>query len=44
LELERRFEPPNETINPDRLLSHGGFQHPLALYDALLSPSTTEVH
>ncbi|MCP3883471.1 MAG: hypothetical protein GY701_34465, partial [Sulfitobacter sp.] len=44
LDLERRFEPRNEETRPDRLLSSGGFQHPLALYDALLSPSATEVH
>lgn len=43
LELERRFEPQKEEMNPDRLLSGGGFQHPLALYDALLSPPATEV-
>jgi transposase InsO family protein len=46
LDLERRFEPRNEERSPDGLLSRGGFQHPLALYDALLrpSPSTPEVH
>jgi len=44
LELERHFEPRNEEMSPDGLLTCGGFQHPLALYDALLSPSTTEVH
>ena len=44
LELERRFEPQKEEMNPEGLLSCGGFQHPLALYDALLSPSATEVH
>jgi len=44
LDLERRFEPKAEESNPDELLSRGSFQHPLALYDALLSPSATEVH
>ncbi len=44
LALERRFEPRNEASNPDELLTSGGFQHPLALYDALLSPSATEIH
>ena len=44
LELERRFEPRNKATRPHRLLTCGGFQHPLALYDALLSPSATEVH
>ena len=44
LELERRFEPRTAERSPDELLSSGGFQHPLALYDALLSPSATEVH
>ena len=44
LKLERRFEPRNEARSPDELLTCGGFQHPLALYDALLCPSTTEVH
>ena len=44
LELEHRFAPQYEPIDPEQLLAHGGFQHPLALYDALLSPSTAEVH
>ena len=43
LELERRFEPRNADTRPDGLLVHAGFQHPLALYDALLSRSATEV-
>jgi hypothetical protein len=43
LELERRFEPRNENTRSDGLLVHAGFQHPLALYDALLSRSATEV-
>ena len=44
LELERRFEPQSEERSPEELLSRGGFQHPLALYDALLSPCAMEVH
>ena len=44
LELERRFEPRTEQRSPDELLSRGGFQHPLSLYDALLSPCATEIH
>ncbi len=44
LDLERRFGSQTEETRPDRLLAGGGFQHPLALYDALLSPSATEVH
>ncbi len=44
LELERWFEPKTEEASPDELLSRGGFQHPLAIYEALLSPSATEVH
>lgn len=43
-DLERRFASQAEETSPDRLLSHGGSQHPLALYDALLSPCATEVH
>lgn len=43
LELEHRFEPRNADTRPDGLLLHAGFQHPLALYDALLSRSATEV-
>lgn len=44
LDLERRFASQAEETSPDRLLSHGGSQHPLALYDALLSPCAPEVH
>jgi len=44
LELEHRFAPQSEETSPDGLLSGGGFQHPLALYDDLLSPSATEIH
>ncbi len=44
LDLERRFASQAEETSPDQLLSHGGSQHPLALYDALLSPCATEVH
>jgi hypothetical protein len=44
LELERRFEPRNEQASADGLLTRGGYQHPLALYDDLLSPCATEVH
>ena len=44
LELERRFAPRNEEASPDELLSHGGYQHPLAVYDALLPVCAGEVH
>ncbi len=44
LELERRFEPQNEEVSADGLLNRGGYQHPLAHYDDLLSPCATEVH
>ncbi len=44
LDLERRFASQAEETSPDQLLSHGGSQHPLALYDALLSSCATEVH
>jgi hypothetical protein len=44
LELERRFEPQTEETSPEGLLSSGGFQHPLSLYDALLSPCATEIY
>jgi hypothetical protein len=44
LELERRFAPRNEDTSPQGRLLQGGFQHPLALYDALLPASAGEVH
>jgi len=45
LELERRFAPrTEEASSPDELLLHGGYQHPLALYDALLPVCAGEVH
>ena len=44
LELERRFAPPSEQLSPDELLAHSGYQHPLALYDALLPSGAGEVY
>jgi hypothetical protein len=45
LELERRFAPrTDEAFSPDELLCQGGYQHPLAAYDALLPVCAGEVH
>ena len=42
LALEQRFAPPPEPTAIEALLTQGGYQHPLALYDALLSAPTPE--
>ncbi len=41
-ELERRFDP--RAAGTPRLPSSGGAQHPLSLYDDLLSQPSTEIH
>jgi len=43
LELQRRFGPVPDETPPGALLLQGGYQHPLALYDALLQARAAEV-
>ena len=43
LELQRRFGPVPDETPPCALLLQGGYQHPLALYDALLQARAAEV-
>jgi transposase InsO family protein len=44
LELEQRFAPPPEPTAVEALLAQGGYQQPLALYDALLPTHIAEAH